>query len=68
MTPFDRQAAHSAQQACTPGWYAYAQGRVAALESDKATAAMFTGLRAAVGSLIKAQGYRPPAHELLELK
>lgn len=68
MTEFQKQAAHSAQQAMTPGWYAYSRASVAALETDKATAAMFAGLRAAVGSLIRARGYRPAQHELKELK
>ena len=64
MTAFQIQTAHSAQQAMTPGWWAYAQARVTALEADQAAAGLYTGLRAAVGASIRAAGYRPAAHEL----
>lgn len=68
MTDFEKQANHSAQQAITAGWWAYAENSVQALETQKTTADTFKGLRAAVGLLVKAQGYRPSAHELRELK
>ncbi|MDB5887037.1 MAG: hypothetical protein JWR74_3208 [Polaromonas sp.] len=66
MTALEIQTAHSAQQAMTPGWWAFAQTSVSALETDEATSATFAGLRAAVASVVKAQGYRPAAHELGE--
>ena len=67
MTTFDKQAAHLAQLAMTPGWFQYARTACGDLESDKAHNGLFAGLRAAVGLLIKAQGYRPAQHELQEL-
>ena len=68
MTPFDKQAAHLAQLAMTPGFWQYARQAAGALEADKAHNGLFAGLRAAVGLLIKAEGYRPAQHELGELK
>lgn len=67
MTEFDKQAAHSAQQAMTPGFWLYAQTRVQALEEGQGTSAMYSGLRAAVGALVRASGYKPARHELSEL-
>lgn len=64
MTAFQSQRDHLAQQAMQPGWWAYAQARATALETDRAAAGLFAGLRAAVGAVVKAQGYRPAAHEL----
>jgi hypothetical protein len=66
MTELQKQAEHSAQQAMQSGWWAFAQNAVSALEADEATSATFAGLRAAVGAVVKAQGYRPAPHELGE--
>ena len=64
---FDKAAQHYAQLAMTPGFWSYAQQAVEALESGQATSALFRGLRAAVGALVRSAGYRPARHELREL-
>ena len=64
---FATQAAHSTAQAMTPGWWSYAQSAVQAIENDKCHMGIYSGLRTAVGAAIKAQGYKPPPHELAEL-
>lgn len=68
MTPFNKQAAHLAQLAMTPGWFQYARTACGDLESDKAHNGLFAGLRAAVGAILRACKYHPAPHELLELK
>ena len=67
MTAFEAQLAHSTQQAMQPGWWSYCQSRVRTLESDRSTAAMYSGLRSAVGAAVAANRYRPAPHELAEL-
>ena len=67
MTEFARCVTHYAQLAMQPGFFAYCQSAVSALESDKSHNGLFSGLRAAVGAAIKLAGYRPAPHELQEL-
>lgn len=57
---FERVAEHYARLAMTPGWWQYAQARVAAMERDDC----WQGLRAEVGKRIKAAGFRPSANDL----
>lgn len=68
MTLFDRASQHYTQQAMTPGFWAHAQSAVQDLEADRSHHGLFLGLRAAVGSAIRAAGFKPARHELLELK
>jgi len=68
MTTFNRKAAHLAQLAMTPGFWQYARTACSDLENDRGYHGLFIGLRAAVGALVKAQGYRPAQHELGELQ
>ena len=65
MNEFDRQAAHSARLAMTPGFWVYTQHDVVRLEATPCKTYM--GLRAAVGVIVKAAGYRPSAHEVSEI-
>lgn len=60
---FDQVAAHYAQLAMTPGWWAYAQQQVIAMEQEKH--GCWIGLRAEVGKRIKAAGFKPAASELV---
>lgn len=57
---FDRIAAHYTAMAMTPGWWQYAQARVAELERYE----IWVGLRSEVGGRVKAAGYRPSANDL----
>lgn len=59
---FDMQVRHLAGLAMTPGWWAYAQQRAIEMEADES--GMWTGIRAAVGKLVKAAGYKPRPDEL----
>ena len=62
MSEIEAQAAHSAKQAMQPGWWQYAQQSVAALEAMPC--GTYTGLRAAVGAIVKEVGFRPAKHEV----
>ena len=62
---FDQVAAHYARLAQTPGWWAYAQQQVIAMEAQEH--GCWIGLRAAVGQRIKAAGFKPDARELASL-
>ena len=68
MNQFDKQAAHLAQLAMTPGWWQYARHAAGALEADDSYHGMYSGLRAAVGAAIKAAGFKPAPHEIEEFK
>ena len=57
---FERAAAHFSALAMRPGWWQYAQQRVAELEKDE----LWIGLRAEVGRRIKAAGFRPRPSDL----
>ena len=57
---FERAAAHFSALAMLPGWWQYAQQRVAELETDE----LWIGLRAEVGRRIKAAGFRPRKSDL----
>lgn len=59
---FERAAAHFSALATRPGWWQYAQQRVAELEKDE----LWTGLRDAVRERVRVSGYRPPRSELGE--
>ena len=59
---FDMQVRHLAGLAMTPGWWAYAQQRAIEMEADES--GMWTGIRAEVGKLVKAAGYKPRPDEL----
>lgn len=59
---FDVQVRHLAGLAMTPGWWAYAQQRAIEMEADES--GMWTGIRAEVGKLVKAAGYKPRPDEL----
>lgn len=59
---FDAQVRHLAALAMTPGWWAYAQQRAIEMEADES--GMWVGLRAEVGKLVKAAGYKPRPDEL----
>ena len=56
----ERAAAHFSALAMLPGWWQYAQQRVAELEMDE----LWTGLRAEVGRRIKEAGFRPRKSDL----
>ena len=58
---FERAAAHFSALAMLPGWWQYAQQRVAELETDE----LWTGLRAEVGRRIKESGFRPRKSDLV---
>ena len=58
---FERAAAHFSALAMRPGWWQYAQQRVAELEKDE----LWIGLRAEVGRRIKAAGFRPRKSDLV---
>ena len=57
---FERAAAHFSALAMRPGWWQYAQQRVAELETDE----LWTGLRAEVGKRIRESGFRPRKSDL----
>ena len=57
---FERAAAHFSALATLPGWWQYAQQRVAELEKDE----LWIGLRAEVGRRIKESGFRPRKSDL----
>lgn len=59
---FDVQVRHLAGLAMTPGWWAYAQQRAIEMEADES--GMWSGIRAEVGKLVKASGYKPRPDEL----
>lgn len=59
---FERIAEHYARLAMTPGWWQYAQARVAAMEQQQGS--HWQGLRAEVGKRIKAAGFRPAPSEM----
>lgn len=58
---FKKTSEHYANLAMTPGWWAYTQQTVIAMEQDES--GMWKGLRAAVGSLIKEKGFKPSRAE-----
>lgn len=62
MQEFDRQVAHLARLAATPGWWQYARHRAQELEAQPG----FAGLQAAVRQRVEASGYRPPPQERAE--
>lgn len=58
---FERAVTHFSALATRPGWWQYAQQRVAELEKDE----LWTGLRAEVDRRIKAAGFRPRKSDLV---
>ena len=68
MDLFDKQAAHLAQLAMSPGWFQYARTACGDLESDKAHNGLFAGLRAAVVAILRLSGFKPAQHEIGELQ
>lgn len=59
---FEIQVRHSAELAMSPGWWAYAQQQVIAMEKDES--GQWAGLRSEVGKLVKAAGFKPRADEI----
>ena len=59
-----REAAYDADLATSPGWWAYTQQKVIAMQADPNAQGLWHGLRAEVAAGVKARGYRPAAHEL----
>ena len=60
------QVAHCVQLAMTPGWWAYTQQKVIAMEADKHAQGLWHGLRAKVAAQLKACGFKPAPDELGE--
>jgi hypothetical protein len=57
---FDQAVAHYATMAMTPGWWQYAQARVAEMERED----VWRGLRDAIGRRVMESGYRPRKSDL----
>ena len=59
---FEQQVAHFVELAQKPGWWAYTQQQIIAMETEPGQA--WKGLRAAWGQRLKAMGFQPPAEEV----
>ena len=64
---FETEVAHDAMLAMTPGFWQYTRAKVKAMEADDEAQQQWQGLRAAVALRIREAGFKPAAHELLEM-
>ena len=64
---FEAEAAHDAMLAMTPGWWQFTRAKVVAMEANDEAQQQWQGLRAAVALRIREAGFKPAAHELLEI-
>lgn len=60
---FERQAAHSAKLAMSPGFWSYAKEQAQAMQDDAEAQQLWAGLYGNVSERVKAAGFQPAGPE-----